>query len=108
MGNPISKICDHDTNVMKIRSDCSIIFKGKNPWKSVKVSKEEWSPETQREKVQLDVLKIAQTKKIKAAVEKMNKKTETEGEKPVKTEAEKTINTEEKIEAEKGTSTKDL
>ena len=40
MFNPISKICDHDTNVMKIRSDCSIIFKGKNPWKSVKVSKE--------------------------------------------------------------------
>ena len=39
MFNPISKICDHDTNVMKIRSDCSIIFKGKNPWKSVKVSK---------------------------------------------------------------------
>ena len=38
MFNPISKICDHDTNVMKIRSDCSIIFKGKNPWKSVKVS----------------------------------------------------------------------
>ena len=30
MFNPISKICDHDTNVMKIRSDCSIIFKGKN------------------------------------------------------------------------------
>merc|ERR1712088_405468 len=52
---------------------------GKNPWKSVKVSKAEWSPETQREKP-----------------------VKSEAEKPVKT-VEKGSN-----EAEKGISTKDL
>ena len=59
------------------------------------------------------MLKIAQTKKIKAAVEEMNKKIETEDEKPVKMEEKDSNEAELKVKkanigAEEGASTQDL